>query len=46
MWKVALATSYVPDGEYIRIAKIEHCEEIRGCIPGAPRISHHELTSL
>ena len=45
MWKVASATSYVLDGKCIRTAKIEHCDEIRGCIPGAPRISHHELTS-
>ena len=45
MGKVASATSYVLDGKCIRTAKIEHCDEIRGCIPGAPGISHQELTS-
>ena len=45
MWKVASAASYVLDGKCIRTAKIEHCDEIRGCIPGAAAISHQELTS-
>ena len=45
MWKVASATSYVLDGKCIRTAKIEHCDEIRGCVPGAAPISHLELTS-
>ena len=45
MGKVASVTSYVLDGKCIRTAKIEHCREIRGCVPGAPPISHLELTS-
>ena len=45
MGKVASATSYVLDGKCIRTAKIEHCNEIRGCVPGAAPISHLELTS-
>ena len=45
MHKVASAASYVLDGKCIRTAKIEHCNEIRGCVPGAAPISHLELTS-